>query len=67
MFGGGYKYVNLNEIKDNSEYQCGMHTIVHDADKNEHIVVHSGVAKHPNDKGMSYIADAVFRQVQIIN
>ena len=54
-------FVSLNEIKGNSEYQAGMGTAVKDKDGNEHIINHSGVAKHPGDKGMAYIAESIER------
>ena len=52
-------YVSLEEIKDNVDYQCGLGTIVYDENGVEHIVEHSGVASHPSDKGMEYIAKKI--------
>lgn len=52
-------FVDLSEIKDRDEYKCGLGTTVYGADGAEHIVEHNGVAKHPGDKGMKYIADSV--------
>lgn len=55
----GVIFVDMSEIKDNSVYQCGMGTVVYDADGNTHTVEHEGVAKHPGDLGMQYMADAI--------
>lgn len=52
-------FVSLDEICDNKQYQCGKGTVVIGADGTEHTVEHSGVAKHPNDAGMKYIADNI--------
>lgn len=64
MFRGGITYVDLSEIKDSPEHECGMNTVVYDEHGSEHIVTHSGVATHPGDKGMSYIAEAVFDKIK---
>ena len=57
------KYISLNEIKDNKEYQCGMGTEVYGEDGKAHIVEHSGVAAHPNDKAMKFIADKIIENI----
>lgn len=55
----GVKYISLNEIKDDKEYQCGIGTEVLGEDGETHTVDHAGVAAHPNDKAMEYIADKI--------
>ncbi len=57
------EYIDLTEIKDNPEYYCGLGTIVYDKNGNAHKVSHNGVAKHPNDNAMRYIADKVLKSV----
>lgn len=59
----GVKYISLIEIKDKKEYQCGIGTAVFDEKGNEHIVEHAGVAAHPNDKAMKYIADRIIENI----
>ena len=54
----------LNEIIGIERYRCGIGTIVYDEEGNAHTVEHGGVAKHPGDSGMEYIANKV---IELIN
>jgi hypothetical protein len=56
-------YISLSEIKDNKDYQVGLGTTVYGDDGESHVVEHNGVAKHPGDKGMAYIAEEVLRAI----
>lgn len=60
----GATFIDMSEIKDNSVYQCGMKTVVYDSDGNPHTVEHEGVARHPGDLGMQYIADAIISTLE---
>ena len=55
----GVDFVSLEEIKGKPEYRAGLGTVVYDKEGHEHVIEHDGVAKHPGDKGMAYIAEAV--------
>ena len=60
----GADFVSLSLIKGNPEYQCGIDTTVYDSEGRAHIVKHDGVAAHPGDKGMKYIADVVISVIE---
>lgn len=52
-------FADLSEIRGPKEYMCGMGTIVYDEQGGAHKVDHEGVAAHPGDKGMQYIANSI--------
>lgn len=57
------KYISLNEIKDKKEYEVGIGTEVFGEDGEAHIVEHTGVAAHPNDEAMKYIAERIIENI----
>lgn len=52
-------FADLTAIRDNEDYMCGMGTTVYDEKGGAYTVNHEGVANHPGDKGMAYIAARV--------
>lgn len=57
----GIEYIYMDEIKDNKEYESSIGATVYDAEGNPHKIEHQGVANHPDDRGMQYIADAILK------
>lgn len=55
----GVSYASISEIKDAKEYQCGIGTIVYGSDGQSHTIEHAGVAAHPGNNGMRYIAESI--------
>jgi len=61
----GVDYVSLDEaLKEPAKYRSRIGAVVFDAAGNRHIVEHSGVAKHPGDEGMAFIAAKVLEKVR---
>ncbi|RHT81410.1 SGNH/GDSL hydrolase family protein [Clostridiaceae bacterium AM27-36LB] len=58
------EYIDLNEIKDNENYQAGMGTKVYGDDGTEHIIEHEGIAGHPGDNAMNYIAEKIYQAIK---
>ena len=58
-------FVSLDEIKGNADYQAGLGSIVYDQNGNGHVIEHEGVAVHPGNKGMKYIAEAVEKKIEV--
>lgn len=57
------KFVSLSDAHGNDKYWAGIGTTVYDAAGNKHIIEHSGVASHPGDFGMEYIANNVINVI----
>ena len=60
----GVTLVSLAEIRNKTEYQSAIGATVYDDKGLPHSVHHSGVAAHPGDKGMAYIANAVIEALK---
>lgn len=57
-------YVDLTEIKDREEYMAELGTSVYGDDKVWHKIEHGGVARHPGDNGMDYIARKIIEIIR---
>ena len=57
-------YVDLSKIKDNEQYFVGLGTTVYGNDGVAHEINHDGVAKHPGDDAMKYIAEEIYIRVK---
>ena len=57
------KIADIRAIKNNRKYQSSLGTKVFGADGEKHVIEHNGVAAHPGDEGMKYIAEKIIEQV----
>ena len=60
----GVDYVSLKDAHDNPIFRSKIGAVVFDAEGNRHIVKHAGVAKHPGDEGMAFIAAKILEKVK---
>ena len=60
----GVEFISLDEVKGLEEYQCGMGITVYDSEGNPHTVEHDGVADHPGNAGMKWIAEKIIEVVK---
>lgn len=60
----GADYASLKEALNDPKYRSRIGAVVFDPAGNEHVVRHSGVAKHPGDEGMAFIADRILEKVR---
>ena len=58
-------FVDLFDIRGKTEYQAGIGTRVQGADRKGRTIEHSGVAAHPGDEGMKYIAEKVLEEINV--
>lgn len=56
--------MDLSEIKDKKEYMAGLGASVYGDDGAWHKIEHDGVARHPGDNGMDYIAKKIIELVR---
>ena len=60
----GVDYVSLKATHDDPKDRSRIGAIVYDAKGKPHTVNHKGVAKHPSDEGMAFIAAGVLKKVK---
>lgn len=58
------EFIDLNEIAYNPVFRSAIGAKVYDSDGNEHVIQHEGVASHPGDAGMAYIASEIIKTIQ---
>ena len=58
-------YIDLKKLQLDKKYMCGLGTKVYGADGRFHIVEHNGVAQHPNDYAMEYIAKKIISRIKL--
>ena len=61
----GADIADIRAIKDNKEFMCNIGTLVSGDDGILHKVEHEGVAAHPGDKGMKYIAEKILELIHL--
>ena len=59
----GVAYASLKGALDDPKYRSKIGAVVFDAEGKPHTVNHSGVAKHPGDEGMAFIAAKILEKV----
>ena len=60
----GVDYVSLKDTHADPRFRSRIGAVVFDAEGNRHIVNHAGVAKHPGDEGMAFIAAKILEKVR---
>lgn len=60
----GVDYASLKEALNDPKYRSRIGAVVYDAKGKLHTVQHKGVARHPGDAGMAFIADKVLEKVK---
>lgn len=58
-------FVDISPIWGHAEYQAGLGATVYGGDGQEYVVEHAGVAAHPGDKGMEFIAERILGLVEM--
>ena len=61
----GIDFVDLSPVWDHAEYKVGLGATVYGGDGQGHAVEHGGVAEHPGDKGMKFIAESILEFIEM--
>ena len=60
----GAEYLSLKAAHGDPQYQSWLGAVVFDAEGREHVIEHDGVASHPGDEGMAFIADLILKKLR---
>ena len=60
----GVDYVSLKAAHGDPKYRSRIGAVVFDPAGGEHVVKHAGVARHPSDEGMAFIAAKILEKVR---
>ena len=60
----GADYASLKEAFGDPRYRSRIGAVVFDPQGKKHVVRHAGVAKHPGDEGMAFIAEKILEKVR---
>ena len=60
----GAEYLSLKAAHGDPKYQSRLGAVVFDAEGRGHVIEHAGVASHPGDAGMAFIADKVLAKLR---
>ena len=63
----GVPFADLSAIRGNPAFMSSVGSTVYDAEGQPHVIEREDVARHPNDYGMAFIAQAIIAQIEALD